>query len=181
VGYCDLVSATSAQGWAYHPAVPDKPLVMHVLVDGQYICSVTCDLVRQDVTAAGYSSRKAGFYVAIPPELQDGHDHMLEFRTPDGSPISLRDQFGPHLNWILPKAEFAPGAADQQDIILGNLDPVLEREVRGWAYAKADADVPFSLDIFIDNVFQFAVPCDVERVDVRTAGHPNAKVAEMRS
>jgi GT2 family glycosyltransferase len=64
----------------------------------------------------------------------------------------------------------------RRDVITGSLDPVHEGKVRGWAYAKATPNVPVVLDIFIDDVFQLAVPCDVERVDVVTAGHPNARV-----
>lgn len=176
MGYCDIVSAASVQGWAYDPTTPHEPLVMQVLIDGNYICSVTCDLIRHDVTAAGYSSRKVGFYLSIPAELQNGDDHSLEFRGLDGNAISLQDRIGPRQQWVLPKAEARPQPVKRRDVIMGSLDPIHEGEVRGWAYAKATADVPVILDIFIDNVFQLSVPCDVERLDVVTAGHPNARV-----
>jgi hypothetical protein len=176
LGYCDIVSATSIQGWAFDPRVPNEPLVMQILVDGSYICSVTCDLERKDVTDAGYSSRRAGFHAKIPTELQNDRDHMLEFRGLDGSLISLQDFVGPRQIWVLPKADGLDTPIDLRDVILGSLDPILEGEVRGWAYDKFASDVPVSLDIFIDDVFLKSVRCDVERGDVVTAGHPNARV-----
>ena len=175
-GYCDLLTAASVEGWAYDPAVPNQPLVMQVLIDGRRICSVTCDLARDDVVAAGYSSCKVGFYVAIPPTLQKDRDHVLEFRSLDGSPISLQDRFGPKRSWTLPKANTDPAPAKPRDIIVGNLDSVDEHEVRGWAYAKSAANVPVALDVFIDDEFQSLVTCDVDRADVGQAGHPNSKV-----
>ena len=100
MGYCDIVTAASVQGWAYDPTTPDEPLVMQVLIDGNHVCSVKCDLVRHDVMAAGYSSRKVGFYISIPSELQNGDDHTLEFRGLDETPILLHDRIGPCRQWI---------------------------------------------------------------------------------
>ena len=176
VGYCDLVTETSVQGWAYDPGVPSEPLIMRVLIDGRCIDSVTCDLVRQDVTASGYSSRRVGFDVAIPPEPRNDRDRLLEFRRLDGTLISLQGRYGPQRNWVLPKAQAGSAAVEQRDVILGNIDLVFDGEVHGWAYAKGAADVPVTLDIFIDNVFELSVSCDLERVDVAAAGHPNSNV-----
>ena len=130
LGYCDLVSEASVEGWAYNPGLPDEPLVMEVLIDGRRVCSVTCDLIRHDVTAAGYGSRKVGFYVAIPPGLKENRDHVIAFRDLDGNAILLQDQSGPRQDWVLPKAKTLLRAARQQDVILGSLDPVIEGEQR---------------------------------------------------
>ncbi len=176
IGYCDIVSAESVEGWAYDPAMPDEPLVMQVLIDGNYVCSVTCDLVRQDVATAGYPAQKAGFYASVPSELRNGRHHTLEFHGLDGNVISLQDQIGPQRKWVLPKAETGPVPGGRRDVILNCLDPIHEGDVRGWAYARAASDVPVVLDIFIDDAFQFSVTCDVDRADVVEAGHPSAKV-----
>ena len=166
LGYCDRVSPASVEGWAYNQAAPDTPLVMQVLIDGRRLCSITCDLVRQDVTAAGYRSRNVGFHVAIPPGLRKDRDHRLEFRDLDGNPILLQDQSGPRRDWVLPKAAGRPRAVKHQDVILGSLDPVLDGEVRGWRYRRSATEAPVVLDIFIDGGFQLSVTCDAERVDV---------------
>jgi len=102
------VSAATVEGWAYDPAAPDVPLVMQVLIDGNQVFSVKCDLIRDDVRAAGFSGQRVGFYVAIPPDLQDDRDHLIEFRSRDGKPIALRDTVGVHQCWVLPKAPRAP-------------------------------------------------------------------------
>ena len=45
--------------------------------------------------AAGRSTQQqVGFYVAVPPDLQDDGDHVIEFRRRDGSPIALLDPLG---------------------------------------------------------------------------------------
>jgi GT2 family glycosyltransferase len=175
VGYCDLVCTTSIQGWAYDPGVPDEPLVMQLFIDGAHVCAITCDLSRKDVTGAGYSSRSAGFYVPLRPKLQTNRDHVLEFRGLDGRSISLRNHSGSHQSWILPKTTSNLRLVKKPDLILGCLDSVLETGLRGWAYAKSSNE-SVALDIFIDDVFQSAVICDRERVDVSAAGHPNLKV-----
>lgn len=176
IGYCDLVTAANVQGWVYDPRGPDEPFVMRAMIDGSFVGLVTCDLVRPDVAAAIYTTRKVGFSIVIPPELRNGRDHTLEFRALDDSPIVLRDQFGPHPTWVLPKAAAAPRPVAQRAVILGNLDPVLEGEVRGWAYAKDSANIPVVLDMFIDQVLLSSIACNAERLDVVAAGHPNAKV-----
>jgi GT2 family glycosyltransferase len=183
IGHCDVVSAARVEGWAYDPAAPDVPLVMEVLIDGNCTGSVTCDLVREDVMAAGRSMQpQVGFYVAVPPDLDDDVDHVIEFRRCDGSPIALLASGVHHQSWVLPKATRAPRPrprprpAAQSSVILGCLDPVQENGVYGgWACDRATSDVPVTLDIFIDSVFHSSVLCDVERVDLVAAGLPTSK------
>jgi GT2 family glycosyltransferase len=175
-GYCDDVSATSVEGWAYNQSAPSEPLIMQVLIDGNHVGLIKCDLIRYAFGGEGYPVQKVGFYVAIPADLQDDGDHVIEFRRSDGSPITLRDPLGDHQSWILPKPTRACPREPQSTVILGNLDPVREHEVCGWAYDKSHPNVPVVLDTFIDSVFQSAVVCDIERVDVAMAGHPASMV-----
>lgn len=176
IGYCNVVSATSVEGWVFDRAVPDVPLVMEVLIDGNCIGSVTCNLVRENIVAAGHCpQQQVGFYVAVPADLQDDGDHVIEFRRSDGRPIALKDPTGIHQSWALPKATRAPRPAAPSSVILGCLDPVQEHGVYGWAYDQATPDVPVTLDIFIDSLFHASVVCDLERVDLVAAGHPTSK------
>ncbi len=174
IGYCDIVSAASVEGWAYDPAAPDTPLVMQVLIDGNRVCWAKCDLLRDDIRAAGHAASRAGFYVAIPPELQDDGDHVIEFRRRDGNPIELRDEAGACRRWVLPKATREPTRKAQASVILGNLDAVQEHGVQGWAYDPGTPNVPVPLDIFIDGAFQSSVVCDIRRDDLVAAGHPTS-------
>jgi GT2 family glycosyltransferase len=176
IGYCDAISATSVEGWAYDNSLPNTPLVMQVLIDGNYVGSVKCDLAREDVTAAGHSTHQVGFYVEIPPAVQDDGDHVIEFRHRDGTPIALRDSLGVRQSWILPKPDPTPRPAVEASVVLGNLDPVDEDRICGWAYDKAAPDVPITLDVFIDSEFHTSVICDIERPDVAAAGHLASKV-----
>src|SRR6185312_4992954 len=117
IGYCDVVSATSIEGRAYDPAAPDVPLVMRVLIDGSELCSVTCDLVRDDFVSAGSSVRQVGFHVAIPKGLPRGGERVIEFRHRDGSPIALQDASGVHQRWVLPKPKRVARRAAQTAVI----------------------------------------------------------------
>src|SRR5579862_6577928 len=108
IGYCDTLSATSIEGWAYDRTAPDVPLVMQVLSNGNHICWTRCDLLRRDVQAAGHPAQRVGFYVPIPPDLQHDGDHVIELRSRDGSPIALEDPVGVHYCWALPKTTRAP-------------------------------------------------------------------------
>jgi GT2 family glycosyltransferase len=176
IGYCDVLSATSMEGWAYDPAAPDVPLTMQVLIDGAYVSSVKCNLVRDDVTGAGHGTRQVGFYVAIPLDLSDDTDHVIEFRQHDGTPIALRDPLGLQQSWVVPKATRARQTSEPTSVILGNLDPVQEDGACGWAYDRSSLDVPVTLDVFIDETYASSVSCDRERPDVAAAGHPTSVV-----
>lgn len=176
IGYCDIVSATSVEGWAYDPAAPDVPLVMQVLIDGSHVCWAKCHLIRDDLRRAGHVSVRAGFYVAIPADLQDDGEHVIEFRHRDGSPIALEDPVGVHQSWILPRARRARErkveSKVESSVILGYIDAVEEHGVQGWAYDPGSPEVPVALDIFIDGAFQSSIVCDLERDDLVAAGHP---------
>jgi GT2 family glycosyltransferase len=176
IGYCDLVSAASVVGWAYDPAQPEIPLVMRVMIDGNYVCSVECNLVRNDVTGVGHSAQRVGFYVAIPPDVDGTVDHVIEFHCRDEKPIALRDALGIHQNWTLPKTTRLPGWDGQSSWIIGNVDPIRENEVCGWAYDRETPSDPVTLDILIDGEFQCSVVCNIERPDVAAAGHPTSLV-----
>jgi GT2 family glycosyltransferase len=178
IGYCDAVNMTSIEGWAYDQAAPDVPLVMEVLIDGNCIGSVRCDLIREDVSGTGYSKQqRVGFYVAVPADLQDDVDHVIRFRHSDGRPIALRDPPSDEVrqSWVLPKLVRLPRRSSKVSVILGCLDAADEAGAHGWAYDRVRPDVPVVLDIFIDNVFLSSVLCDIERVDLVAAGHLTSK------
>ena len=176
IGYCDIVSATGVDGWAYDQATPDVPLVMLAVIDGTEIGAVKCDLVRYDVVEAGHAVQRVGFHLEIPPELQDDNDHVIEFRRRDGSPIALRDPMGIHQSWVVPKAMPSPRLAAPPSVIIGHLDPVEAEEARGWAYDRAAPGGAVTLDVSVDGGWVATVACDGERPDVVAAGHPSSLV-----
>ena len=175
-GYCEVLSPTKVEGWAYDRANPGEPVVMRVLLDGNFISLVTCNLVRHAFTEDGYDARKIGFCFDVPADLRDGGDHVIEFQNGGGEPISLRDPTGDHQRWVLPKPISAPSRTVQPSVILGVLDPIQENEVCGWVYDPAESDVAVVLDVLVGGIFQSSVRCDVARADVAAAGHPTSIV-----
>ena len=149
---------------------------MRVLIDGNYVCSVKCDLLRNDVKEAGHSTEQVGFYVVIPPDIDDDADHVIEFRRRDDRPITLRDSLGIRQSWILPKRTRGLRPEGQSSSVLGNIDPIQEHEVCGWACDRDAPNDPVTLDIFIDSEFHSSVACEMERPDVSAAGHPTPMV-----
>lgn len=57
-----------------------------------------------------------------------------------------------------------------------HLDTLSSTLVRGWAVNFADAETPLVMHIIIDGANVAAVPCLIERQDVRAAGYPSARV-----
>jgi GT2 family glycosyltransferase len=173
-GYCDRVSPTSVEGWAYDPAMPDTPLVMEVFIDGSHIFSVECNRARYD--ANGNPSKSVGFQVMVPAMFRDGASHEIEFRTRDGSPIALRGATGVQECWTLPAAGIPQQPSAGSSVIFGNLDPIQEHGAFGWAYDRDKPDHPVTLDFLVDGVFLASITCDGERPDVAAAGHPTSRL-----
>jgi GT2 family glycosyltransferase len=78
--YLDQFSGLEIRGWAIDPSQPATSPVLHVLVDGQQVGTITCDGARPDVVASGKGLMNVGYHVHLPNILADGIQHQLEFR-----------------------------------------------------------------------------------------------------
>lgn len=84
----DEITEAGIRGWAIDEARPDRPVVMHVLIDGEELGEIECNGKREDVGAAGFRSIHVGYAIPLPPRLVDGKPHTLEFRSRE-APITV--------------------------------------------------------------------------------------------
>ena len=68
------------RGWTLDRANQDTPPTVHIIVDGQEIAAVMCDIERLDVVAAGLSYSCLGFQLTLPAALEDDQPHKLAVR-----------------------------------------------------------------------------------------------------
>ena len=76
----DELTINGVRGWAIDEARPDRPVLLHVLVDGEPLCEIVCNQVREDVAAAGFKSERVGYDFPLPEHLIDGKSHTLRLR-----------------------------------------------------------------------------------------------------
>ena len=175
-GFCDYFGATCIEGWAYDISTPGDPLVMELCIDGVSVDQVRCDLLREDVIAAGLSVDRVGFCVALPSFVLDGSQHVIEFHNLDGSVISLKTAEGTRQSWVFPQAAGYPEISDEVPIVVGSLDEIQDSGVHGWAYDPDEPDVPVVLHVLVDGLFVESILCNLERPDVMSAGHLTSSV-----
>ena len=81
LGSVDMVD-TTVRGWAFYS--DQSPTLLDILIDGNVIGRVACDMPRPDLLAAGLGTTMAGFDFAIPQIFLDGARHELQVRFTDG-------------------------------------------------------------------------------------------------
>jgi M6 family metalloprotease-like protein len=81
-GYLDgMVSTSTLSGWAVDRDDENRPIDVHVYVDGPagsggiYIGSVNANMSRPDLINAGLTNTNHGYYFQIPLAYQDGKSH----------------------------------------------------------------------------------------------------------
>lgn len=78
IGHLDRVEAGFLQGWAFQPGQASRRVRILALVDGSRIAEEIADQYRSDLEVTGYGDGRHGFAVALPSELLDGREHILE-------------------------------------------------------------------------------------------------------
>ena len=76
----DELTVKGVRGWAIDEGRPDRPVILHVLVDGEPLFEIVCSQVREDVAAAGFKSERVGYDFPLPEHVIDGRPHRLELR-----------------------------------------------------------------------------------------------------
>lgn len=125
LGFLDRIEDATLAGWALDPTRPDRPLAMRVIIDGQIVEVLTCDVNRPDVATLNLPSTRVGFEYMIPLRFQDGLRHVLSFATLDGDPIHLPGRGG----IVLPELHFCLTSRMHID---GVLDGLVDGMIQGW-------------------------------------------------
>ena len=87
--FVDELTEHVVRGWAIDEGRPDRPVVLHVLVDGQPVCELACTETREDVAAAGFKTDRVGWSFELPEPFIDGRPHALELRCRTGALTTL--------------------------------------------------------------------------------------------
>lgn len=172
-GHVEAVDSQTGiiSGWAIDLHEPGKPALLHVLMDGQEIMQVLCDLPRKDIRRILLTpGDRLGFRFALPAEAHDGLPHDFSIRFDDRRALPFPDE----------KAD-----GDGQEVIsltlsphtryMSYIDGLEEGRLRGWIVSRTPASETWSgsviVGIRIDGVTIGTVRADRYRSDVFEALH----------
>ncbi|MGX9966009.1 hypothetical protein ACVFYP_21965 [Roseomonas sp. F4] len=79
LGSIDRCTDQLVRGWAADPDLPDQPLLVDILVDGEHRGSVIADVWRQELQALRPDLASHGFIFRFPSPIsrQDGREHKV--------------------------------------------------------------------------------------------------------
>lgn len=161
--HCDDLQSLDLHGWAVDRADPGSPAVLHVLVDGQEVGQVQCDMPRPGVLADGNRPAATGYRLRLPEHLADGVPHRLEMRDRRRRevPVILRGQSVADIEFTI---TWTPGVASY-------VDGLRNGAFEGWVMRTA-RDAP---GYFGDCLVR--VTCDGATIGHARANHHRGDVA----
>ena len=131
-GYFDRFESGHAQGWVMDVAVPDEPVELTVVIDGEEVTRLTADDSREDVRAIlQHPTGRVGFSYDVPDVYLDGVPHRVSFMLPDGTLIAhigeggVADLLDAHVFSGYPTVT-----------IQGNVDNYARGALRGWVLRR---------------------------------------------
>lgn len=168
-GYCDGLQDDAIHGWAINRLHPDRPVHLHILIDGQEIARVEADQPRGDVQAAlRLPHDRVGFRFRLPPACLDGAPHTLSIRMPDRTVLRISDE----------TAE--GGQREQLSFSLtarpdytSCVDGIKQGALRGWVLQKMPSETEWRggciVSVTANNVLVAQARADRYRGDVAAA------------
>jgi O-antigen biosynthesis protein len=97
VGFVDCADWNEIGGWCFDPALPNVPLVVEIVHDGQVICRIEANRFRADLVEVGAGTGRHGFSIRLPHRLFATLRVPLRVRVAgrdldlEGSPIVLEN------------------------------------------------------------------------------------------
>lgn len=89
-GLLERADQALISGWAMDRDTPDRPVVLELLIDGQPVGTLTADLPRDDLRAAGLGEGRNGFQLNLPQGIEPGAvvrlRRLADAAELDGSP-----------------------------------------------------------------------------------------------
>lgn len=125
VGYADYVVCETITGWALNLGNPNVPPILSVLIDGNFIETILCDLVRDDIKETGMPVDTSGFLYTIPALFADGVPHTLEFKCEDNTLVLFPEREGA----IMTQCEFCIAP---ETFLEGHVDGMSNGSIHGW-------------------------------------------------
>jgi hypothetical protein len=77
-GYLDSASCSAVTGWAWDSTQPNTPITVDLYDYITPVATVTANVYRADLYAAGYGNGYHGFSFTIPTYLKDGNQHVID-------------------------------------------------------------------------------------------------------
>jgi hypothetical protein len=178
VGFVDRCDSDRIAGWAACEDAPDEVVSVVILVDGQEITRVACDVPRDDLAASGlYGDGGHGFEYAFETPLPENSASKVDIRfAATGIAVGGSGQWiTPVAKAKVPVAENAPTnglpeAEASRSRLVGFVDRASRHELAGWAADRERPDAAVSVIVFINGERMAVVRCDVARPDIVKAG-----------
>lgn len=176
-GFVDTIDSQSGiiSGWAVNLHNPARVALLHILMDGQEVMQVLCDLPRDDVRQVlRTASNKLGFRFKLPQEAFDGESHDISIRFADRTALLLPNEDKPEEGHESFPFSFTPHTEYQSCV-----DGISEGLLRGWVISRNHPNAAWSdgvvVSVRIDGVPIGTVRANCYRGDVAEVlqGPPN--------
>jgi len=144
-GNLDLVTRERMEGWAWDDRVPQSPMALTILSNGEVIARVLANRYRQDLQKAGMGDGRHAFSVMIPGGLSPLTRHVIQIVGESdgcempGSPVALEPTqgFDPALEHTVATAVGALATPVDRDRALNFMVEQIERVLQGGADAAS--------------------------------------------
>jgi membrane protein involved in D-alanine export len=80
-GIVERADCEEVSGWVWDKHQPDAEVSVDLSDGNQYLMTVVANQFRQDLVDAGYGNGRHAFRFATPPQLKDGHSHVIHVRV----------------------------------------------------------------------------------------------------
>jgi membrane protein involved in D-alanine export len=75
---CDAIS-----GWVWNKYKPNTPVAVEVWDGEHFLATISANQFQQNLADAGYGNGQHAFRLPTPPQVKDGHSHLIRLRVAD--------------------------------------------------------------------------------------------------
>ena len=111
-------------GWVYDPGAAQGNAVLDLVVNGEIVSELTCDIFRDELSSEEFSTRNVGFLGTLPPQFWTGETYDVALRLRGTGEVLMQKQMSTADSRI-------PGV----DSLHGHFTVTPYGQVAGWASA----------------------------------------------
>jgi glycosyltransferase involved in cell wall biosynthesis len=166
-GFVEIATPTEVSGWAWFPGTPDIGVPIEILVDGDLVGRVVCNMLRPDLIEARGGSGRYGFkFVFTHPLAQDqlvqvyakdlhGSQKLLfERRQPAGEIAYVMTGSAPVEEPVESASPALDEVADEARPfslkIDGEIQALNRWGVRGWARSESESNSALEVEAYVN-------------------------------
>jgi hypothetical protein len=161
-GFHDLADCNWIAGWAWDRNQPNTPINLDIYDGSTLIGTVTANIYRPDLQAAGIGNGAHGFAFATPASLKNGQPHTIHVKFP-----------GTSTNLTSSSKTVVCGVGAAPASYQGFHDVADCQWIAGWAWDRNQPNTPISLDIYDGTTLIGTVTANVFRPDLLSGGIGN--------